>query len=293
MQSRFHDWSDARIFLAVVRAGSTLAASRELGMTQTTVARRIDGLEQKLGIDLFRRDTRGFHLSENACPLVKAAEAMEDASRAFEAAAQAVRETQSGAIRFTAWDDAMSAEFGAIFSDFSAANPRVGFEFLATESIVNLADGEADVALRLTGEIADDTLIGRRVGQTHWTYYASKAYDAERGTPDAFSDDMEQHTVVHLQHIKSNRKNILRCRSASEILMALRTNRGIGPLPIIQGDPEPSLVRCFPPPPGSELQVWLLASPAAYQRPEVRRFMAFAAPRFAKHLNELAEVSSD
>ncbi len=293
MQSRFHDWSDARIFLAVVRTGSTLAASRDLGITQTTVARRIDGLEHKLGICLFERDTRGFHPTKDAGLLVNAAEAMEAASLEFETAAEKVRNAQSGTIRFTAAGHAMNAEFGAIFADFSETNPAVTFEFLATEDFVDLAGGGADVALRLTAEIADENLICRRVGETKWTYYASKAYIAANGTPDEMSDDMEPHTVVLLQHIKSNRKNILKCKSDADVFMALRSSRGIGPLPVIDGDLEEGLVRCFPPPLGSELHFWLLASPVAYRRPDVRRFMTFAAPRFAIILSELGSVSPD
>ena len=56
MKSDFRDWSDVRVFLAVVRAGSTLAASKSLGMAQPTVARRIEALEHALGLVLFERD---------------------------------------------------------------------------------------------------------------------------------------------------------------------------------------------------------------------------------------------
>ena len=56
MKSEFRDWSDVRVFLAVVRAGSTLAASNSLGMAQPTVARRIEALEHALGLVLFERD---------------------------------------------------------------------------------------------------------------------------------------------------------------------------------------------------------------------------------------------
>jgi DNA-binding transcriptional LysR family regulator len=87
-----------RIFLVVVRTESALAASRDLGMTQTTVARRIDGLEHKLGICLFTRD---FHLTTDAVKLVEVAKGMEATSLEFEAAAEKVRNAKSGAIRFT------------------------------------------------------------------------------------------------------------------------------------------------------------------------------------------------
>jgi DNA-binding transcriptional LysR family regulator len=59
MKSETWNWSDLRVFLAVLDAGSTLAASKALGMAQPTVARRIDALEHATGLTLFERDTRG------------------------------------------------------------------------------------------------------------------------------------------------------------------------------------------------------------------------------------------
>lgn len=54
------NWSDISVFLTVCREGSTLAASKQLGVSQPTVARRIDALEHQLGLTLFERDTHGF-----------------------------------------------------------------------------------------------------------------------------------------------------------------------------------------------------------------------------------------
>ena len=83
MQSDFRDWSDVRVFLAVVRAGSTLAASKGLGMAQPTVARRIEALEHALGLVLFERDTRGFQPTAEAQALIEAAHSVEAATTDF------------------------------------------------------------------------------------------------------------------------------------------------------------------------------------------------------------------
>ena len=73
MKSEFRNWSDIRVFLAVVREGSTLAASHKLGMAQLTVARRIEALEHATGLTLFERDNRGFKPTKNGRELVKLA----------------------------------------------------------------------------------------------------------------------------------------------------------------------------------------------------------------------------
>ena len=169
-------------------------------------------------------------------------------------------------------------------AEFVEEYPRVSFEFIFSERALDLMKGEADVALRMSPAISDDRLIARKVGQTQWTYYASHAYAATHTLPGEFSDDMEDHRVVLLSHFTSKRRNILRCATSSDMAMAIQTGQGIGPFPVTIGDANPSLVRCFDPPPGSDLPVWLIASPSANKRPEIRRFTAFAAPRIARNL---------
>lgn len=95
---------------------------------------------------------------------------------------------------------------------------------------------------------------------------------------------MEDHCVIVLSHIASKRRNIMRCVSGNDLRTATLAGQGIGPLPTFDGDREPNLVRCFEPPKGSHLPVWLVTSPAAHKRPDVRRFTKFAAPRIAQNL---------
>ncbi|NNF92227.1 MAG: LysR family transcriptional regulator, partial [Boseongicola sp.] len=83
MKSEFRNWSDIRVFLAVIREGSTLAASRKLGVAQPTVARRIDALEHETGLILFERDTRGFKPTREARSLIPLAESIEETTRRF------------------------------------------------------------------------------------------------------------------------------------------------------------------------------------------------------------------
>ncbi|PWJ21381.1 LysR family transcriptional regulator [Jannaschia seohaensis] len=283
MKNRFHDWGDARIFLAVAEQGSTLAASRVLGLAQTTVARRVDALERALGLRLFARDTRGFRLTAEGAALRPAAEDLRKAAGALEELARSQRTKARAPVRFTSWDDAINAELSDVFVSFVADMPGVSFEFMTSKRNLDLTADEADVALRLCARAPDSALVGRQVGRTEWTYYASEAYAAARGLPACYDDDLDDHTVVMLEHIPSARRNVLFFDSPSALVMAILTGRGIGPVPTIQGDRESRLVRCFPPPEGSEMEIWLLAGAAAYRRPEVKAFMAFAAPRFKAH----------
>lgn len=271
-----------RVFLAVMREGSTLAASRRLGINQTTVARRIDVLEHALDLTLFERTTRGAEPTDHATALLAYAERLEHAALAFEAEAE--RGRASKPIRITAFGNGVRASLGAVVAEFVENHSGVSFEFVFSEHNLDLMKGEADIALRMAPVISDDRLIARKVGHTHWTYYASRAYAANHTLPAEFCEDMEDHRVYILNHFPSKRRNMVRCATFDDLMMAIQTGQGIGPLPVTVGDANAHLVRCFDPPPGSDLSAWLIASPAAHKRQEIRRFMTFAAPRIARSL---------
>ena len=100
MNIRFKNWSDLRFFLAVFRYGSTLAASRKLGIAQPTVSRRIDALESEIGLALFDRDSRGFRPTAFGKDLFALAEEMERVSEKFEKKVEELRKPRT--IRITA-----------------------------------------------------------------------------------------------------------------------------------------------------------------------------------------------
>ncbi len=56
------DWNDLRYFLAVARTGSTIAASKALGVNQSTVQRRLAILEESVGCKLVERHPTGYQL---------------------------------------------------------------------------------------------------------------------------------------------------------------------------------------------------------------------------------------
>src|ERR1700722_17092860 len=100
--NRSPDWSLWRSFGAVVEAGSLSAAARKLGLSQPTLGRHIESLEQELGIALFERTLQGLKATETALRLY------EPVSGAAQALAEAVlmAEGQSaalgGTVRITA-----------------------------------------------------------------------------------------------------------------------------------------------------------------------------------------------
>ncbi len=189
----FRNWSDLRVFLAVIRAGSTLAASRNLGIAQPTVARRIEALEHEVGLTLFERDTRGFRPTEAARTLLPQAEAMERAASDF--ATQARDLTCQRPIRITAVSSNFSPRVMQIINDFSAQHPEAQFEFLPGVKVFDLSAGEADIALRLTQSEPDQELICRKISAVRFTLYGSRGHAEKSGLP-ASPDDMGGHRFI-------------------------------------------------------------------------------------------------
>lgn len=292
MKNALEDWSGIRIFLSVVRRGSTLAAARDLGMSQPTVARRIDALEHALGLTLFERDTRGFRPTQAAKRLVPRAEAMEAAAQGLDAAAGTERRTQSVPIRITAPRLNFSPLFSAILAEFTAAHPGVRFELISSYDLLDLAAGEADIAIRIAKRIVDERLICTKLTDVKSSLYASRDYARAHGLP-ASPEAFAGHSFVIydptpgsmlLNHWLLDRISpdqiVSRSGEAESVNAAIVAGFGIGPIPTSLAVDYPSLVRCMEPPEGTTVSSWLVISPDAYRRSEVRTFAKFFAPRF-------------
>lgn len=81
MTAEFH-WDDARIFLAIARAGTLSGAADKMNMGIATVSRRLDRLEQALNVPLFSRHQSGYRLTDDGEALLARAEALEYAGPA-------------------------------------------------------------------------------------------------------------------------------------------------------------------------------------------------------------------
>src|SRR5258707_7601178 len=95
-------WELYRSFLAVVRERSLSGAARTLSLTQPTIGRHIDALEEALGVSLFMRSQAGLLATPGAAALVPYAEAMASAARAISRVASGEAEEERGAVRITA-----------------------------------------------------------------------------------------------------------------------------------------------------------------------------------------------
>ena len=272
MKSECWNWSDLRVFLAVLDAGSTLAASKALGMAQPTVARRIDALEHATGLVLFERDTRGARPTAAARELEPEARAVAEAVAAFERNAGRTGVTIDRPIRLTAPKSNFSENLAAALADFTDLHPGVRFEYVASNEYVDLIAGDADVAIRF-GEIGDDRLICRKLTISTASVYASRTYAERHGLP-AGEHDLAGHRFMGYDPLRRSFSRLQLaarahfsgpdCRPVSvtpeSIVPAVRAGLGLGVVPTTLAE-EAGLVRCFPPPEGTAMAGHLVMTP--------------------------------
>ena len=172
--STMFDWDDLKYLLAVARHGSTLAAGRVLDVDQSTVQRRLVELERRIGQSLVQRHPTGYRLTEFGEQMLPFAERIEQAVLAFEHRLAAWKAEASGVIRMTCPEPLVYRITQAGLIDrFHALHPSIHVQFVMSDKYLDLAKGDADVALR-SGDTEDGELVGRKIGDSIWAVYASR-----------------------------------------------------------------------------------------------------------------------
>jgi DNA-binding transcriptional LysR family regulator len=282
-------WDDLRYVLAVARAGSALRAAGALGVNQTTVLRRLDALEAALGVPLFERSTGGQALTRTGRLVAEAAERMEELARALESAVAAQRRGLVSAVRLTTSEVLAGRLVTPCMRAFHARHPAIPVELITSDERLDIARGEADVALRAASRPDGAGIVAQRMPDLAWTVYCSRGYAAERGLPQT-RDALRGHDLVGLEGRMGQLPGWcwlsaaapdaavpVRSNSFVSLVSNLKAGLGLGPLPAIIGDAEPELVRCFPPPPELTAELWLIVREELKAEPHVRAFTDFLA----------------
>jgi DNA-binding transcriptional LysR family regulator len=182
------DWDDVRHFLALARTGSVRAAGSVLGVSHSTVARRIEALETRLGVRLFDRHRDGYLLTDAGSAMVLGAERVEREMIALERGLVGQDARLVGPVRVTCTDIFLARLLLAALTDMCAQNPGIELELDADAKYLDLSRREADIAVRalLPSEAPAEHLMARRlVPITICSYVASAhaaALDPERAS---------------------------------------------------------------------------------------------------------------
>jgi len=167
-------WDDLRIALGVAREGSIRAAARALGVSHSTVLRRIRELEGAAGVRLFERKADTYELTSAGEDVRDTAADLEDVVLALERRVDGLDLRLSGPVRVALADPLLPALL-PVFRSFARTYPDIDLTLTVALGYVDLAQREADVALRIADAPPPD-LVGRRVADIACAVYGSKRY---------------------------------------------------------------------------------------------------------------------
>ena len=288
-------WDFYRTFLEVLREGSLSGAARSLGLTQPTIGRHVDALEEALGYALFIRTQQGLSPTQQALALRPYAEALESTSTALLRAASSQGSGVRGTIRITASDVITVEVLPAIVTELHAAYPELVIELMSSNRIEDLLQREADIAVRMQRP-SQGVLIARRVGDIELGMYAHKDYLARRGKP-ARIDDLADHALIgfdketaFIRSMKTQlpdiRRELLALRTDNDLasLAMLRAGFGIGFCQVGLARRNPDLVRLFPRRISLRLDTWLAMHEDLRDNPSCKAAFAALAKGLDKYV---------
>lgn len=255
------DWNDLKYLLAVARHQGTAAASRALGVNQSTVQRRLVELERCMGQALVQRHPSGYRLTSFGEKLLPLAQQVERAVVALNQQVESFQRDVTGVVRMTCPEPLVyRISNSTLLERFRARYPGLQVEFVTSDKYLDFAKGEVDIALR-SGDTQDNALVGRKVGDSLWAVYASTKYIARHGQPIGledlgrhdwvgFDDTMAEHrAATWLQQVAPKAHFVARNNSMLGLVYSAKAGVGLAALPTALGDAEPDLVRVLGPVP--------------------------------------------
>jgi DNA-binding transcriptional LysR family regulator len=230
-------WDHWRSFIAVAEQGSLSAAARTLGLTQPTVSRHIDLLEEAAGATLFLRSPQGMGLTDLGQQLMPEAQAMSASAAALERTASAPADASRGIVRITASEVVGSEILPDVLSPLLASHPGLEVELALSNRSDDLLRREADLAVRMVRP-TQAGLVARKIGDVRIGLFAHERYLAAQGTPETvpqlaghvlIGPDRDSAALAALTGTGVTRRMIrFRCDRESAQITAIRAGMGIG-----------------------------------------------------------------
>ncbi len=289
------DWNDLQFLLALHRKGSLATAAKSLGVTKATVSRRLAALEAAAGARLFDRKPTGLDLTTAGKELAAAAEEMGRALGSVEARVAAASDAKpTGTVRLTAPSWLAARYIIPFLPELAETYPALNVQLVGSDQILNVAQGEADLALRNVRP-AQASLACRKIGELGGCVYASALYLERRGTPRG-TDDLTGHDVLGYADMGGMpgfewmgevcTKLAFQANGPEGLTSAAAAGLGLAALPCLLGDTQPTLVRVealgF-----STCDLFLVTQEQLRKTPRVRVVSDYVAELVARHRNEI------
>ena len=187
-------WDGVEEFVMVARTSSFTAAARRLNVSTSHVSRRVQSLEDKLGVKLLARTTRAVKLTDLGRDYLNRVDELiggiDDANQAITGAFSDL----AGPVRVSAAGPFAEAMVMPILLEFAEQNPHITFEVDFNNRNVDQVEDGYDFAIRY-GALADSSLIARKLATRQLVCAASPAYLGRYGEPST-PQELSQHSCI-------------------------------------------------------------------------------------------------
>jgi DNA-binding transcriptional LysR family regulator len=236
------EWSDVRIFLAVIRSGSFGGAAQALGVSHPTVGRRIKALEDESEQPLFRRTKDGLVLTDAGDALLTLAESMENSALGIERRLAGNHERLEGILRISSAEWFAGYVLAPVLAELTRRHPAVVPEVIASYRLMNLSRREVDVAFRIVPFTEPDIVQRRLMHMPYGLYGSAENVRAVRNDPTSVGLVLMNTAQSHfpdvawlLDRFPLSRRVFTSTSRAVQAQMCLR-GMGIAVLPRALGD---------------------------------------------------------
>ncbi len=196
MKESWETLADIALFVEVAKTQSFARAATRLEMPPSTLSRRINQMEKRLGVQLFQRTTRNVALTSIAQPYYqRCLEVLAAAERAQHQLASS--HAQQSKIRIAMPVDLGVEILGPIIADYASQRSGLRIDFDLSARAVDLYRDPIDLAFRI-GKPMDERVIARKIGSIASGLYAAPKYLANHSKITK-SSDLEHHHCLNLQ----------------------------------------------------------------------------------------------
>ncbi|MEM9630794.1 MAG: LysR family transcriptional regulator [Pseudomonadota bacterium] len=292
-ESHSLNWDDLKYFLAVARSGTLRGGADSIGANHTTLARRVEVMEERVGSRLFDRSKSGLVLTQLGEDLLPYAERVEEEMTAASRVIVGRDAVPKGTIYISLPHGLAMTSIMDDLALFSDLYPDINLNMNFTNNVVDLTRREADVSLRVATEVTED-VVGRKLVQMSQAAYCTKDYAQKvknnGGEGLSLIGFHEPDTETTAQWVKDScyPKAKLRHRVSDIVPLITLAAAGMGMayLACNLGDRHPSLIRAPFQKPLPYRSIWLLLHKDLKNTARVRLFVDFLAGQIKSRRNE-------
>lgn len=277
------EWDLLRTFEAVARLGSFTAAAKSLAVSQSTVSRQLNMLEEGAGSPLILRESP-MRLTERGAALLEALQPMVDGALAARAALQETPQLH-GEVTLTTVGEMVRWVLVRELPRFYQTYPNLRLRILASNHLSNLLVEEADVALRLSRP-EQTQLVARKLHSEHYAFFAAASLPLSDEVPwlgltGSLAQIPEQR---HAARAFSSRPPRLLIEDVESLGMLVMAGLGVAVLPCRLASRLPALVQVAPSQVGAldlgpvpSRDFWMVVHRSKQRVPKVRAVMQWLA----------------